>query len=214
MEKVINVLKKLYTIRFKVSKKDTPILNWSALFTLACVIFAPHMSIIGALLALLLGYQMSVDVNGEGFESENLESTLRNAAQNVKSTVANAALAVKTEMDQAKMKKEAGKTAEKETEAPTTEAPKADAQPAPQREAEPVSPADTPDPFIHVVHSKPVNADVLEDLQQHTEDFTSNPAATTYRSAYTASADSVPTIQFPEADSAEDTASPAHGHMG
>ena len=49
-----------------------------------------------------------------------------------------------------------------------------------------------------------INAEVLEDLRQHEDSFRSNPAATTFHSAYSAAADSVPTLQFPTENPAED----------
>jgi len=196
MEKVTSILKKLYQIRLKVNKKDTPILNLSLLFSLACLIFAPHMTVVGVIASLLLGYQISVDTQGEEFGGEHLEEKIRNAAQTVKTTVSSAAQAVKTEIDKASANKakEAGSSETK-----TAPAAEPAAEPAEAPAAKSVNPDEIP-----VTSGKATNADVLEELSQHENDFQSNPAATTFHSAYSATADSVPTIQFPVETPAEE----------
>ena len=239
MEKGVSVLKKLYQMRFKVSKKGTPVLNWSVLFSAACLIFAPHMTIIGAIAALIMGYEFSFDPNGEGFSSEHLEESLRNAAQNVKSTVVTATQAIKTEIDKASAKTEAAKQKAPETlgtpaAAPVAQAPAATAAPvvnpapAVQMPAAPAAPVvnpaaavQTPAPTapvietvrttddIPVISREKVNQDVVQDLEQHSDAFQSNPAATTFHSAYSAMAGSAPTIQFPVDQPAEE---PKAGH--
>ena len=47
------------------------------------------------------------------------------------------------------------------------------------------------------------NEELLSDLERHADDFQSNPAATTYHSAYSAMANSVPVIDFPPEDGGE-----------
>ncbi len=219
MEKVMSVLKKLYQVRIKISRKGTPVLNWSVLFSAACVLFAPHMSIIGAILALIMGYEFSIDANGVGFGAEGLEETLKKGAENVRKAVAGAASAVKTEIEKADAaKKEAAKKEADKKEAEKKEAESAasiwEMKTVPMAEAaepaaavtEPAAAVTEPIAAETVVPEKApeINAEVLEDLRRHEDSFRSNPAATTFHSAYSAAADSVPTLQFPTENPAED----------
>lgn len=203
MEKITSILKKLYQVRLKVSRKGTPVLNWSVLWSAACLLFAPHMSILGAIAALLLGYEFSIDSNGVGFGADNLEETLKKGAQNVKKAVVSATAAVKTEIEKAEAAKKAaqasGAPAAKPAAEPVTKPAEAVTEPA-----EAVTEVAEAAQALRYTPADP-NAEVLKDLQQHVDDsFGSNPAATTFHSAYSAVADSVPTIQFPVEDSAED----------
>ena len=109
MEKIKSFLKKLYQMRVRISRKGTPVLNWSVLFSALCVLFAPHMSIVGAAAALLLGYEFSFDAGGAGFSADNLEKTIRDAAAGLKTTVTGAAQAVRTEIGRAAAKNAAEK---------------------------------------------------------------------------------------------------------
>ncbi len=203
MEKITSILKKLYQVRLKVSRKGTPVLNWSVLWSAACLLFAPHMSILGAIAALLLGYEFSIDSNGVGFGADNLEETLKKGAQNVKKAVVSATAAVKTEIEKAEAAKKAaqasGAPAAKPAAEPVTKPAEAVTEPA-----EAVTEVAEAAQALRYTPADP-NAEVLKDLQQHVDDsFGSNPATTTFHSAYSAVADSVPTIQFPVEDSAED----------
>ena len=69
MAKVKEWIRKLYRMRITVSRKGTPVLNWSVLFCALCVILAPHMAVAGTAAALLLDYEFSFDREGEGFGS-------------------------------------------------------------------------------------------------------------------------------------------------
>lgn len=89
-QKALNILQKLYMSRVKVSKGKTTVLNFSVLFGALCLIFAPHMTIFGFILSLILGYQFSFTKQDEEFASENLEKMVKNAAQNAKSSVSSA----------------------------------------------------------------------------------------------------------------------------
>lgn len=207
MEKITSILKKLYKIRLKVSRKGTPVLNWSILWSAACLLFAPHMSILGAIAALLLGYEFSIDSNGVGFGADNLEETLKKGAQNVKKAVVSATAAVKTEIEKAEAAKKA-QTAAKPAAKPAAEPVTRPAEPVTEP-AEAVTEVAEAAQALRYTPADP-NAEVLKDLQQHVDDsFGSNPAATTFHSAYSAVAGSVPTIQFPAEDSAEEI-SPKH----
>ena len=65
-EKAKSFLQKLYHFRVKVDKKGKPIINVSSIFGLFALIFAPHVTIIGTVAALLMGYQFR-------FESEDMD---------------------------------------------------------------------------------------------------------------------------------------------
>lgn len=84
---VLAFLSKLYRIRLKLHKDETPIMNLSLLFTLLGLIIAPHVFIIGAIFSLVLGYRFSYSSNDPEFAGDNLERMVRNAAENVKSSV-------------------------------------------------------------------------------------------------------------------------------
>lgn len=86
-----NLVSRLYRFRLKVKKNDTVIVNLSMLFSLLAVVVSPHLVIVGAIIALILGYRISFDRNDSAFASENLERMVRNAAQNVKSSVSDMA---------------------------------------------------------------------------------------------------------------------------
>ena len=114
--KAKNFLQKLYNFRVKVDRQGKPIANISSIFAAACLIFAPHMTIVGIVAALLLGYQISFVT--EDMDSSELEERIRRAAQNVKNGAMNAAKSIQTEIDKAKAQKAQVRTqAEAETEA-------------------------------------------------------------------------------------------------
>ncbi|MGN1368421.1 MAG: DUF4342 domain-containing protein [Aristaeellaceae bacterium] len=84
---VMGLLHKCYRARVKVHRKDTVILNISSLFAGLSVLISPHLVIVGAILALVLGYRISFEKHDHAFDGENLERTVRNAAENVKASV-------------------------------------------------------------------------------------------------------------------------------
>lgn len=166
----MNWLQKMYRFRLHVNKKGTTVLNLSVLFSLACLLFAPHLTVIGLILSLVLGYQFSVTKDDTDFASENLEKMVRNAAQNAKASVENAVKNFSAGSSQT-AGRQAAATEKKETAA----------HPAP----------------AGTVNADP-NKEVVEDLKNQMDSFFEhNPAATSYRSAYSASAAQVPTIQVP-----------------
>ena len=181
-QKALNILQKLYLSRVKVSKGKTPVLNFSVLFGALCLILAPHMTIFGFILSLVLGYQFSFTKQDEDFASESLEKMVRNAAQNAKNSVSSA---VQTFTDDKRgnvvtetfgKAKETVKSAMTDTKAKTMEksAEKSEEDPAAALRKQTKEMEDTMDSF-----------------------FESNPAATTFHSAYSAAASEVPTIQIP-----------------
>ena len=175
--KAKNFLQKLYNFRVKVDRQDKAIANVSSIFALACLIFAPHMTVVGVVASLLMGYQIRFE--SEDMDDTELEERIRKAAQNVKTGAVNAAKSIQTEIDKAKAQKAQVRTqAEAETEA----------EKIVKKAAETMQQA------------APSNDDLLQDLQEHTEEIgsTPNPAATTFHSAYAASAGTVPVLRVSE----------------
>ena len=174
--KVMNIFQKLYSYRLKIDKKGKTILNWSSLFGLACLILAPHMSIAGIVLSLILGYHISLETDQD---DEELEQRVRQAADTVKKT---AAAVTKTIRDEVAKNRTTGEP-ERKTE------PERKAEPV---QAEPVRAEAAPE-------KADLNQDIVEDLEKHTEDFQANPAV--YRTAYSAVAGSVPVLEIHEEES-------------
>ena len=83
---VLGLLHKCYRARVKVHRKDTVILNISSIFAGLSVLISPYLVIVGAILAMVLGYRISLETD-HAFDGENLERTVRNAAENVKASV-------------------------------------------------------------------------------------------------------------------------------
>lgn len=84
---VMDLVHKCFRARVKIRREDTPILNVSALFAALGLLISPHLVIIGAIIALVLGYKFSFDKHDHAFDGENLERTVRSAAENVKHSV-------------------------------------------------------------------------------------------------------------------------------
>ena len=157
--KAKNFLQKMYHFRLKVDRRGETIVNVSSIFGLACLLFAPHMTIVGVIASLALGYQIH-------FESEDgdgeIEERIRRAADNVKAGVAGVAKSIQNEIDKASANRQP------------------QAEPKAARPAEPV----------------PSSEELLKELQAKAEEpVESNPAATTFHSAYAASAGSVPVLR-------------------
>ncbi|HPF88385.1 MAG TPA: DUF4342 domain-containing protein [Candidatus Limiplasma sp.] len=73
--------KVMYRTRLKIKRNDMPILNLSLLFSIIALLTAPWLVIIGLLVALIMGYRISIDRSGEGFEDsfqEVVEASKRN----------------------------------------------------------------------------------------------------------------------------------------
>ena len=159
-------------------KGKTPIVNFSVLWGALCLILAPHMTIFGFILSLILGYQFSFTKLDEDFASDSLEKMVRNAAQNAKNSVSSAVQSFTDEKKAAEIKgtfdkaREEVKTAAAEVKAKVTEKPAQDPADALRKQTKEIE--ETMDSF-----------------------FESNPAATTYHSAYSAAASEVPTLQIP-----------------
>jgi hypothetical protein len=86
-EKAINLLQKLYRCRVKVHKGDIPVVNVSVLYGGAALLFAPHLTVAGIIIAMILGYRFSFSQMDEDFASDNLKQTVKNAAENARASV-------------------------------------------------------------------------------------------------------------------------------
>ena len=75
--------KVMYRTRVKIRRGDMPILNLSLLFSLVALLTAPWLVVLGLLVALVLGYRISVDRSGEGFE-DSFEEVVENSKRNVR----------------------------------------------------------------------------------------------------------------------------------
>ena len=98
-EKAINLLQKLYRCRVKVHKGDVPVLNLSVIYAAACLLFAPHITVAGIIIAMILGYRFSFSQMDADFASENLKTTVKNAAENARATVSNLVRSFTTETE-------------------------------------------------------------------------------------------------------------------
>lgn len=92
----MELLHKGYRARFKIARGETSILNMSLLFTLLALLFCPHLVLIGVILCMVLGYKITFDKHDHAFDGENLERTVRTAADNVKHSVSDFAKSFQT----------------------------------------------------------------------------------------------------------------------
>ena len=73
----------MYATRVKIKRGSTPILNLSVLFSIIALLTAPWLVIGGVIVALIMGYRVSVDSSGDGFES-SFDEVVENSKQNVR----------------------------------------------------------------------------------------------------------------------------------
>ena len=76
----------LYGTRVKVCKGQTTIINLSLLFSVLAVSTAPWLAVAGLIIALALGYRLSIEKNAPHF-SGDFDEVMRDAAQNVKNAM-------------------------------------------------------------------------------------------------------------------------------
>ena len=77
----------LYRLRLRVRKGETTVINLSSLFMLLVIITAPHICVIGLIVALVLGYRINIDRDSRAFSGDTFDSMVKNARDNVQSTV-------------------------------------------------------------------------------------------------------------------------------
>ena len=190
VSKAMNVLQKMYHYRLRIDRKDgKAILNWSSLFSLACLLLAPHMTIAGIILSLILGYHINLETDLEDQENRDFEQRVRQAADTVRKTASAAAQTIRSEIEKNTGKK-AGAAGSGAAPAEPAQEP---VRQAPVLQAEPVR--QEPIRQEPVRQAEPVNQDVVQDLEKHAYEFQHNPTA---RSAFSAMGSSVPTLQVEE----------------
>ncbi len=179
-EKALGLLQKLYRSRVKIRKGDTNVFNVSVLFSALCLLLAPHMTIAGVIVSMILGYQFSFTGMDPDFASDSLEKMVKSAAQNAKSSVSSVVQTITNESKELqkkgniKFELNLGKDSRKD----------------PEKE-----PEKKQDEFADQAKNLRDQAKELEETMDSF--FESNPAATSFHSAYSAAASSVPTIQVP-----------------
>lgn len=184
VSKAMNVLQKMYHYRLRIDRKDgKAILNWSSLFSLACLLLAPHMTIAGIILSLILGYHINLETDLEDQENRDFEQRVRQAADTVRKTASAAAQTIRSEIE-----KNTGKKAGTAGSGPAP----AESFAEPAQEPIRQTPVQQAEP---VRQAEPVNQDVVQDLEKHAYEFQHNPTA---RSAFSAMGSSVPTLQVEE----------------
>lgn len=180
--KALNFLQTLYRSRLKIHKDNIPIVNLSVIFAAACLLFAPHLTIIGITLSMILGYKFSFTKMDDAFAADNLEKMVKSAAQNAKSSVSNVVQSITREKSNTSQIK--------------NDSDKKDKTFNNQQEMS----------SNNQTSEETYNAkETVENLKQQTKQieetmdsfFESNPAATSFHNAYSAAASSVPTLQVP-----------------
>ena len=83
-----NIFSTLYRTRIKVTKDSTTIINLSLLFSIVSALLAIWLVVIGAVVALLLGYRFSIQKNAPEFTGD-LKEIVEDAGDNVKEVVRN-----------------------------------------------------------------------------------------------------------------------------
>ena len=180
-EKALGFLQKLYRSRVKIRKGDTGIVNVSVLFAGLCLLLAPHMTIAGIIVSMILGYQFSFTGMDPDFASENLEKMVKSAAQNAKSSVSSVVHTITEETKNHQVKTAGGHLFREETK---------ESSEAKTKEAETVR-----QDLDQAAESIKQQAKEIEETMDSF--FNSNPAAKSCHSAYSAATSSVPTIQVP-----------------
>lgn len=197
VSKAMNILQKMYHYRLRIDRKDgKAILNWSSLFSLACLLLAPHMTIAGIVLSLILGYHINLETDLEGQENQDFEQRVRQAADTVRKTATAAAQTIRSEIE----KNTGKKTGTAGSGAAAAAAPAGPAQEPIRQEPVRQEPVQQEPVQQEPVRQEPVNQDVVQDLEKHAYEFQHNPTA---RSAFSAMGSSVPTLQVEESAPAE-----------
>lgn len=186
-EKALNLLQKLYRSRVKIRKGDTNIFNVSVLFAGLCLLLAPHMTIAGIIVSMILGYQFSFTGMDPDFAAENLEKMVKSAAQNAKSSVSSVVQSITNETKDIQKKGHIKFDLNINKDQKVKEEQKEEQTDATGKKAENL--------FGDEVNNLKNQAKEIEETMDSF--FESNPAATSYHSAYSAAASSVPTLQVP-----------------
>ena len=180
-EKALNFLQKLYRSRVKIRKGDTNIFNVSVLFAGLCLLLAPHMTIAGIIVSMILGYQFSFTGMDPDFSSDSLEKMVRSAAQNARSSVSSVVHTISSET-----REKVQKTVEMNPNA-------ADGV----KLSEDRKDSDKSEKNIMDDPAESIRKQAKELEETMDSFFDSHPAASNLNSAYSAATASVPTIQVP-----------------
>ncbi len=174
-DKALGFLQKLYRSRVKIRKGETGIVNVSILFAGLCLLLAPHMTIAGIIVSMILGYQFSFTGMDPDFSTDSLEKMVKNAAQNAKTSVSSVV-----------------HTISEETKVRQTKTPGAGHLFMEEKKEQ--KPEKIPDTDTAAESLKQQAKEIEETMDSF---FNSNPAAVNAHSAYSAATTSVPTIQVP-----------------
>lgn len=176
-DKALGFLQKLYRSRVKIRKGETGIVNVSILFAGLCLLLAPHMTIAGVIVSMILGYQFSFTGMDPDFSNDSLERMVKNAAQNAKSSVSSVVHTISEESKVRQVKTSGASHLFKEEK--VKDEPKKEEKRDLDQAAESI---------------KQQAKEIEETMDSF---FNSNPAAVNAHSAYSAATTSVPTIQVP-----------------
>ena len=179
-EKALNLLQKLYRSRVKIRKGDTTVFNVSVLFSALCLLLAPHMTIAGVIVSMILGYQFSFTGMDPDFASDSLEKMVKSAAQNAKSSVSSVVNTISSETKELQKKAAVSRENAKQN---SPEKKEAAAPSAPETKK-------TSDPADSIRKQ-------AKELEETMDSFFDNNPSAGFNSAYSAAASSVPTIQVP-----------------
>ena len=179
-EKALGLLQKLYRSRVKIRKGDTNVFNVSVLFSALCLLLAPHMTIAGVIVSMILGYQFSFTGMDPDFASDSLEKMVKSAAQNAKSSVSSVVNTISTETKELQKKAAVSRENAKQS------------APEKKESAAPASPVikENSDPAESIRKQ-------AKELEETMDSFFDNNPSAGFNSAYSAAASSVPTIQVP-----------------
>lgn len=176
-EKALGLLQKLYRSRVKIRKGDTNVFNVSVLFSALCLLLAPHMTIAGVIVSMILGYQFSFTGMDPDFASDSLEKMVKSAAQNAKSSVSSVVNTISSETKELQKKAAVSRESAKQGAAEKKEAS------APEIK-------ESGDPAESIRKQ-------AKELEETMDSFFENNPSAGFNSAYSAAASSVPTIQVP-----------------
>ena len=87
-QKKTGIFSLLYRTRLLVTKGNSQIINLSILFSVIALLCAPWLVIVGAIVALVLGYHFSIERDAAEFDRD-FENVVKDAADNVKHAVEN-----------------------------------------------------------------------------------------------------------------------------
>lgn len=113
----------LYRLRLIVTRRELTILNLSALFMIVALIFAPHLCIFGLIVALVLGYHVTIKRNSPDFAADSLEDIVHNAAKNVQESVKSFTQQFSAESEQPKQEQPQAPEESRSESAPTNTRP-------------------------------------------------------------------------------------------